>query len=365
MSGLSLRRVGPLSSLVALLAVLSNTSMLAAQTGGDANPHGILPSGIDCDNCHNPDGWTPLRAHVAFDHNRQTHFRLDGKHLQSPCSSCHLDLRFDEPRASVTECESCHVDVHQGHMASPCITCHTTASFTEITGLTIHAATSFPLDGAHMQLSCESCHVNDRGGAFTTLDTQCISCHQADYNGAASINHQDARFPETCEQCHNSLAWAGGTLFDHVVASNGFNLVGAHQDARCQSCHVMPARTLIFNPSSDTDCLACHQNEYNQEHAGSGFPTECLACHDQVDWRGATFADHDAQFFPIFSGPHRGKWQNDCATCHNVPNSFQTSTCFSCHEHAQSQMDDKHREVSGYAYETTACLSCHPDGRSR
>jgi hypothetical protein len=78
------------------------------------------------------------------------------------------------------------------------------------------------------------------------------------------------------------------------------------------------------------------------------------------DWGGASF-DHDALFFPIYSGPHRNQW-TDCATCHVVPGDFSVFTCLSCH--LQGETDNDHDEVQGYAYESARCLSCHPDGRN-
>ncbi|MDH4351390.1 MAG: hypothetical protein OEW56_09610, partial [Gemmatimonadota bacterium] len=71
--------------------------------------------------------------------------------------------------------------------------------------------------------------------------------------------------------------------------------------------------------------------------------------------------DHDAQYFPIYSGAHRGRWQ-DCQTCHIQPDNFQVFSCLSCH--AQGETDSHHRGESGYRYESSACYQCHPNGRS-
>jgi hypothetical protein len=119
---------------------------------------------------------------------------------------------------------------------------------------------------------------------------------------------------------------------------------------------------LIFTPQGQNDCIACHQVDYQREHAGSGFPTTCLDCHTQNDWQGS-FPDHDAQFFPIYSGKHNGKWSDSCQTCHTVPGNQQVFSCFDgCHEHDRTSMDDKHKDEAGYVYESNACLSCHPNG---
>jgi DnaJ-class molecular chaperone len=80
-------------------------------------------------------------------------------------------------------------------------------------------------------------------------------------------------------------------------------------------------------------------------------------------WGGASFTDHDAQFFPIYSGAHAGRWDS-CQTCHATPGDFSSFTCFACHEHSEGAMVDRHREVGGFVYDSRACLSCHPRGRA-
>ena len=71
--------------------------------------------------------------------------------------------------------------------------------------------------------------------------------------------------------------------------------------------------------------------------------------------------DHDASWFPIFSGRHQNRWF-DCAECHTNPADFTEFTCFNCHAHNQTSMDNKHSSVSGYAYDSAACYTCHPGG---
>jgi hypothetical protein len=115
-----------------------------------------------------------------------------------------------------------------------------------------------------------------------------------------------------------------------------------------------------FNPSGDQDCIACHAADYQREHTGSGFPTTCLTCHTVDSWEGADFANHDAQFFPIYSGAHRGRWSS-CQECHTQPDNYQVFSCTTCH--GQSETDGHHREVGNYRYDSNACYQCHPTGR--
>ena len=88
--------------------------------------------------------------------------------------------------------------------------------------------------------------------------------------------------------------------------------------------------------------------------------TQCYACHPTG--QKGRFVEHDAQYFPIYSGAHSGTW-SACATCHTDPSNRAVFSCLTCHEHSQAQMDDKHREAQGYSYTSAACYSCHPDGR--
>jgi hypothetical protein len=74
--------------------------------------------------------------------------------------------------------------------------------------------------------------------------------------------------------------------------------------------------------------------------------------------------DHDDLFFPIYSGKHDGEW-DECSDCHTEPTNYSVFSCITCHEHNQSEMDNEHREVSGYVYDSDACYNCHPNGDSK
>jgi hypothetical protein len=414
--------------------VLLALGALSVETAAQQSPHGKLPEGVDCGDCHTPKSWKPDPATVTFDHGRQTRFPLEGRHAVVACRSCHLDLTFADPVLRGAECGTCHADVHRGAYAQRCTDCHTSVSFGDMSVREIHARTTFPLTGAHLQIACRACHVDSRLGTFTPLDPQCMACHEADYTGAQPVSH--ATFPTDCLRCHNTIAWTAYVRFDHPAVSGGYRLLGAHQRIRCESCHgpdmeplFQPANdqdciachdedynrehpgggfpttcldchteetwsgatfehaavadgfrlqgaharipceschsptdwSVPFTPSSDQDCISCHADDYAGEHAGSGFPTTCLACHTEETWEGADFSNHDPQYFPIYSGAHKDKWQS-CQTCHVQPDNYQVFSCLSCHE--QNETDDKHREESGYVYDSNACYQCHPNGRA-
>jgi len=95
---------------------------------------------------------------------------------------------------------------------------------------------------------------------------------------------------------------------------------------------------------------------------GASISTDCMECHTTMSgWKPAKFTIHDAQFFPIYSGSHKGEW-NRCTQCHEDLNNYANFTCLTCHEHNKSRMDSEHHEEGGYQYNSIACLECHPRG---
>jgi len=140
-------------------------------------------------------------------------------------------------------------------------------------------------------------------------------------------------------------------------------LQGAHAAIanNCAQCH---NGTYANTPNT---CIGCHTSDYNQttnpNHQNNNFPTDCEACHTQNAWTPATF-DHDAQYFPIYSGKHRqGQAWNLCSECHINANNYAIFTCIQCHEHSnKTDLDDKHRGIRNYAYTATSCFDCHPRG---
>ncbi|MCK5489859.1 MAG: hypothetical protein KAI98_07710, partial [Gemmatimonadetes bacterium] len=341
-----------LRTLLALIAFLAVAPAAAAQQVD--YPHGDTTEPLNCTLCHTQDGWSPAKQPLEFEHDTESGFDRSGRHAELTCESCHLGLDFSEPKISAAGCADCHVDVHLGNLSVECTACHNTTSFSDVPGVGLHIRTSLPLTGTHLQISCESCHLDDTGGAYTTLDPDCFACHAVDYE-TASLDHVENGFSTDCEACHNTLAFSAGIAFDHVVVSGGFRLLGIHARIACASCHVVPGFESLFpGVTSDQDCIGCHQDDYDTaepDHVGTGFPTTCIQCHNVERWEDAIFTEHDALYFPIFSGAHRNKW-GSCAECHEVPSDFGAFTCLSCHEHERTRMDEKHKEEPGYIYDS-------------
>jgi hypothetical protein len=201
---------------------------------------------------------------------------------------------------------------------------------------------------------CSDCHVN----GYSRLETACSSCHQSDFDGTTNPSHSSLSLSLECESCHTTEpAWKPAKFPDH---NNYFQLIGAHSaiSDNCSDCH-------NGNYSSTPNmCYDCHANEYNNStnpsHLSAQFPTDCEECHTQNSWVPSTF-DHDSQYFPINSGKHREAW-DACSDCHTNSTNYGVYSCIDCHEHNQTEMDDKHKAVADYSYQSAACFDCHPNG---
>jgi hypothetical protein len=316
--------------------------------------------GFDCSRCHTPASW--LVSNITEIHQR-SRFPLLGAHRTADCVACHKSeslARFD---VLGVNCYDCHSKEYQSatnpnHISAgfsqDCSTCHFLNAF-EWNGAGFNH-NYFPLVDGHSIPKCADCH---KGASYTDAKPDCFSCHQADYMATANPKHSASNFPTDCSQCH-SLApgWKPAT-FDHSF----FPLTLGHASVNCVDCHVGGNYT-----STPKDCYSCHQTDYNNttnpNHKTLVFSTVCTSCHNtNPGWTPASYAQHDSQSFPIYSGRHKGTWST-CTQCHANPANYADFTCLSCHEHNKTSMDSKHRGESGYSYTSSACLHCHPNGNA-
>jgi hypothetical protein len=197
---------------------------------------------------------------------------------------------------------------------------------------------------------------------FRRVWTRCYDCHGTDYEATTNPDHVASGFSSQCEICHEMTGWTPAIMPDHDPFFPIYS--GTHNNKwdTCADCHVVPGNYRVF------ECINCHdhnQPEMDSEHQGiPGYvysSPACYQCHPTGE--ADDFEDHDAVFFPIFSGAHVGRW-NDCADCHNVPNNRNVFTCTQCHDHNQSTMDPKHQGISDYVYSSQTCYQCHPTGEA-
>lgn len=334
-------------SLIILLLVVQG--MLQGQT----SPHGDELT-LSCDECHTTREWTMIAGTYSFTHD-STGFPLAGQHLMVDCKACHPTLVFSQAQ---TSCVACHSDMHFQTVGPDCERCHTPDSWLVPNINQIHRMSRFPLVGAHQTADCYDCHPSASLLRFEPLGIECIDCHQMDYLQTSQPDHLAAGFSIDCQECHRmeAFSWGSGNFLHDF-----FPLTQGHAIGLCSSCHTSENYTGL-----SPDCFSCHQQDFqtttNPNHAATGFSVNCTECHTTAPgWKPADFATHDAQFFPIYSGEHRGEW-NSCTECHSNPSNYQLFSCTDCHEHNQADMDDEHEGVGGYVYSSQACYECHPTG---
>jgi len=308
-----------------------------------------------CQTCHstNP-GWRP----TTYNHSS---FPLTQGHSTPQCADCHIGGNYTTTPAN---CYSCHqndftTSTNPSHTAAGfsqvCQTCHTTNPGWAPTTFN---HTGFSLTLGHSTPQCIDCH---KGENYTTTPTDCYSCHQTDYVATTMPGHVAAGFPHECQVCHTTIPGWKPATYDHT----SFPLTLGHSTPGCTDCHIGGNYTSI-----PTDCYACHQNDYttssNPNHQTLGFSTVCTQCHTtNPDWKPAKFAQHDTQFFPIYSGKHLGQW-DACTDCHTNTSDYKIFSCILCHEHSSAaETNSHHSGVLLYVYNATSCYDCHRNGRAK
>ncbi len=188
---------------------------------------------------------------------------------------------------------------------------------------------------SHLAISCQDCH----SGGYQGTPTECVACHQTNFNSTTNPDHQALMLPTDCESCHSTNpGWQPATFPIH---NQFFELLGAHLNiTNCDDCH-----NGNYNNTPNT-CIGCHQNDYNgttdPPHQILNFSNDCLECHNMNGWTPANF---NHTFYPI-SNHHNNV---DCNECHSQPN-YQPQ-CLSCH---LDDFNDGHDPG-----DPTDCWGCH------
>ncbi len=211
------------------------------------------------------------------------------------------------------------LDSPHGPLKQDCAQCHTPDGWSQRPDpLFQHDRdTGWPVDGAHQDLSCRSCHGDLR---FSTSDATCTSCHQDIHHGSLG---------DDCAQCHGPMRWMDEERLRRRHDSSLFPLTGAHASLSCESCHE-GSSAARFTALSST-CQSCHLDTWNgtsaPNHQESGLGRDCAQCHGSRRWTDTPGFAHAA--FPL-QGAHA---RTSCASCHAGGQYAGTpSACFSCHE---------------------------------
>ncbi len=242
----------------------------SADYTGTNNPNHVTAGfPTQCEICHTTTNWTS----ATFNH-ASTGWALTGAHTGLQCSQCHTGGNYS---LTNTACVACHLADYTGTnnpnhaqagFPQQCDVCHSTTAWSPATFN--HNNTPFPLTGAHTSVPCASCHVNNN---YTTVPTDCYSCHKADYTGTTNPNHLAAGFPTTCATCHSTTSWAGA-VFNHTW----FDMNHGGANGVCATCHTNSNDYSVFQ------CTNCHtkQNTDSQHQGVSGYvynSVNCYQCH--------------------------------------------------------------------------------------
>ncbi len=148
-----------------------------------------------CAACHVVETFRKAR----FDHQKDSRFKLEGKHAKAACASCHRPgeggvIRY-KPLA--VACAGCHADVHAGQLAvkgvTDCARCHDVAvawKDREKLRFDHQRDSRYKLEGKHKPLACEKCHpvVQAAKGVevrrYKPLPVECQGCHADQHQGA-------------------------------------------------------------------------------------------------------------------------------------------------------------------------------------
>ncbi|MDA3893167.1 MAG: hypothetical protein PF517_16010 [Salinivirgaceae bacterium] len=312
--------------------------------------------GNECERCHTPASW--LVNNIPEIHER-VGFPLIGAHRTIFCAECHKSenlLRFDRIG---NECVDCHLNNYNAtqnpnHKVSgfstDCISCHEPIS-NNWGNENFHFF--FPLTGGHDLADCKQCHKSNN---YSDISSDCYSCHKSDYDATQNPNHKLAAFSTDCLSCHENNTRRWNLQNFHTF----FPLTGGHDIDDCKQCHKSNDYSNI-----SAECISCHQGDFNSalspNHSILNFSTQCLECHQGTNaWQPAQFKSHDSQYFPIYSGKHRGTWQT-CANCHTNPSTYATNSCIICHSN-ESELAREHDDERDYRFADDACFRCHPRG---
>ena len=271
--------------------------------------------GKKCQSCHQEKGWDKS----IFEHDRDTKYKLRGKHLKQSCNDCHsIDYKVSKKAKKPRECYSCHRgdDAHNELNGKQCQDCHVARGWKHA-DFDHSENTEFELNGAHKDLVCEACHVT--GAETKEIDTACYSCHKLD-----DVHKREQG--EECEQCHKEVSWQHQVRFDHELTE--FPLIGQHAASGCEACHA----TSVFGDAGNL-CIDCHSADDVHKR---GLGDDCADCHNSNAWLIWNF-DHDETTFKLrdsHSDLH-------CHQCHNNPLETQDGRDWQCADcHRRSDIHD-------------------------
>jgi hypothetical protein len=290
---------------------------------------------VACHKCHTPSGF---KNTVAFNHATETSMKLQGRHGEVGCTTCHRarprkDAQTAEDafeRFRSPECMGCHVHANAHDRAfngNPgiCVKCHVPG--TDNLKLPPHDKLSnvFAQAGAHGAASCEKCH--GEGLKNLKLGADCSNCHKDVHNKTLGPGAD-------CKKCHTEGFAFSQVNFDHNKDTK-YPLTGRHASVTCNKCHQKaPASYAV----EDKKCVTCHGGQ--DIHVGK-LGADCEKCHTPAG--GAPLFNHNKM------------------TRFALEDAHLRAQCVGCHTAATPAKDG--RPVVDWTFKTQGrnCKDCHGD----
>ncbi len=295
----------------------------------------------NCTGCHNFKDWKDY----DFDHERDSGFRLTGKHTEIKCDKCHT--RYSVKKEGDLEkvyqvlrfkplkhggCDDCHKDIHKGQLKEkPCIKCHSTRGWKEtVFNHNDPFLSSFKLLGRHKEAACELCHAEEKrvfmkDGKKVEKTGIRLKPVKHDYCRDCHYDVHEGQFKkQKCSSCHSpERAWKEYT-FSHLSDKyRGYKPKGRHKDVECLKCHErneikytefkMKKKVFIgrFKPCESDVCTDCHYDIHKGQFAGKN----CDTCHSQDRaWKEHGFS-HNSKKYSGYKPEGRHK-DVECVKCH-------------------------------------------------
>lgn len=359
--------------------------------------------GNDCLQCHSYNSFRPAEK---FNH-QKSKFNLTGKHLEVKCEKCHkIEIRNDKEfqkfrGLKFSNCNDCHVDVHNTRFGNDCQKCHNTNSFLNVNQSKFnHDITKFPLTGKHAYINCSQCH----GVKLSSKPKheKCSDCH-SEYHNSEFITRESKG---ECSECHSTTGFSPSKFTVELHQLTKFKLTGKHLAIPCYECHFVEKKYTFKIKSEkcsdchnnihlteldekylvEKDCLNCHQVEgwekINFDHSSTGFNlvgkhsvVNCNSCHrdnqNKIVFNSVKKNCSDCHL-DIHVGQFNQNGVTDCSRCHTFdnwkPESFNHNStrfpltgahskidCNKCHK--TTLMDDK--KITIYKFDDIKCAVCH------
>ncbi|MFO0598819.1 MAG: hypothetical protein U0228_26165 [Myxococcaceae bacterium] len=345
----------------------------------------------DCEYCHVEKAWKPA---PNFNHN-DTAYPLKGKHVGVKCSGCHDSEKDPEPhsfplpksetflRLAPVEhkaCLDCHKDPHEGRFGLRCQSCHTVEGWRIVRNAgaerEFHQKTKFPLEGAHLDVDCKTCH-----GPFPGVPVKfkglphehCATCHPDAHEGqlGGPVGSGANAMPD-CNTCHAATGFTPVKygLVEHQKTK--FALEGGHQVVPCSSCHAQtPAlkakvpkvvladlkkrgRQELFSAAMFDftkpleQCESCHTDVHSGQFKGQA----CESCHQVASFKGTSLKfDHAKSNFPLVGAHVKVK----CEKCHFAPAADKAIV----YKPLAQKCESCHLDVHAGQFGKKACDVCH------